>query len=586
MSASLRRSTSQTSAFDNLSDGNDKMLTIGLYAIADSSGAPPRDLHDHSLAFMSEGKLLSFLELERISRIKHDNRLPWHLEELLDNQDFDLPAKFRVVFVDSFDGRKVKTPSGRIRLAAPPSERLPNAPELAQGHFLEHDADIYVCSQELAHLGSLLPFCGGYQENSLLIHIDGGASISNCSAWSYRHGKIRNLGFSWELKPATANFNHNPLSAALLGMPPGSDLSVPGKLMGFASYGQPHAELKSWLKAHNWFHNLDHDVSEFRKAAASDFGWRADELSTHDQFLMDIAACMQQYLEEQVEDYIFHYQERTGARHLYYAGGVALNIRLNSRLENSGRFESVHIPPCANDSGLALGAASLLEFLEHGEVSACSPFLNSFKVEPYRYAPQFDVRELASLIAGGAIVGVCVGNAEIGPRALGHRSLLAKPSSLEIRDRLSTEMKRREWYRPVAPIVLRSEAEKLFVNSTTSNLSRYMLGDFHVRQAARDSIQGVVHVDGSARAQVIDEDDEELRLVIELLKQLRDAHAIPCLINTSFNQSGEPIVHTHGQALHAGWAMGADALVLDNRLVFNPDSGPRRPSSAKSLGQK
>jgi carbamoyltransferase len=547
------------------------MTTLAVYAIPDPNENPPGDLHDHSLVLMDEGRVVELIELERISRRKHDNQLGSYLEDLVKTSSLRLPDQPRVVFVDSFAGRRFTTRTGLIHLEAEDKDNLASTPEPAVGRFMDYyDVEFLVCNHELAHVGSHLAFTGGFKDNSLLVHIDGGASNSNCSAWLYQNGSIRHLYHSWELKPHTTNFNVNPLSSAILGLPKGSNLQVAGKLMGYAAYGEANPELKAWLKRHDWFRDCDHDMSPFFEAAADDHHWFADSFDTRDQFLMDIAACIQKDMEDAVERFIFRFQEQTDARHLYYSGGVALNIKANSRLENSGVFESIHVPPCCSDTGLALGAASLVEFLTGGKVEKHSPFINSFGLKSYSYDPQFDVGDIAARIAQDKVIGICTGYGEVGPRALGHRSLIANPCSLELRDRISISMKKREWYRPLAPMVLRTEADRLFEGASSSALSRYMLGSYEVRPEVRTQIPGVVHVDGSARAQVVDENDPDLKLVVDLLTKLQDAHGIPCVINTSLNRSGEPIVHTHKEAMVAGQEMGIDALVLDNNLVSFP----------------
>jgi carbamoyltransferase len=545
------------------------MLTLGIYAIPNPSENLSSEVHDHNLVVMSDGRISEMIESERITRKKHDNELHLLLEDLIDEGLLHLPDKFRVVFVDSFAGRRIHTPKGLISLEADDVKEMPVALQPASGHIAGCEVQTFVCSHELAHIGTHLAFTGGFQENSLLVHIDGGASKSNCSVWLYRDGKIQHIYHSWELHPQAMNFSGNPFSSAILGMPESDNLSIAGKLMGYSSYGAANSELKEWLRAHNWFWSSDGSHTRFFEDAARDFHWHFDRFDTNDPFIKDIAACIQEDIEERVEDFIFSFKNKIGAKHLYYSGGVALNIRINSRLENSGRFESIHIPPCCNDTGLAIGAAALLEFLECGRVEKHGPFLNSLGLEAYSYDPQFKISDLATRIAHGHVIGICTGNAEVGPRALGHRSLIASPCSKEVRNRVSLTMKEREWYRPVAPMVLRSEAEKLFENASSSALSRYMLGDYKVRPEARDLLPGIVHVNGMARAQVVEEGDRELALIADLLEELRGAHGIPCVINTSFNRKGEPIVHTRNDAMTSARAMKLDALILDNVLLLN-----------------
>jgi carbamoyltransferase len=551
------------------------MVTLGIYGIPNLEGNLQTEVHDHSLVIMEAGKVVDFIELERVTRLKHDNRLHLYLDPLLQDH-LQLPRELRIVFVDCIAGRRLVTPNRSIELEAPVRAGLASFPEIASGRLFGQPVETWFCNHELAHIGTHLVFSGGFEDNSLLIHIDGGASKSSCSVWHYRGGEIHPVHHSWELHAQAMNFCDNPLASALLGLEEGSNLTLAGKLMGYARYGQPNPELKQWLRKNRWFDCGAQWRSAFFKSAQRDHGFQSQGFDLRDPFCMNIAACIQEDIQDAVQEFIYRYQGETGSRHLYYSGGVALNIGINARLEASGRFETFHIPPCCNDSGLALGAAAMLEFSFGAGIAKHSPFLNSWRTKAYRYAPEFDIRDLADRIAGGQIVGVCVGRAEVGPRALGHRSIVASPSSVEIRDRLSMEMKRREWYRPVAPIALDSEAGQLFECDPSCALLRYMLGECRVLPKARSKIPGVVHVDGTARVQVVHADDPELALMVDLLTCMRDRHGILCLINTSFNRAGEPLVQTEEEALAAGEEMGLDALVINNDLIAADLSFPRR----------
>jgi carbamoyltransferase len=147
--------------------------------------------------------VIIFAESERLTRRKHDNQLHLYLENLLNDDQLPLDDTLRVIFVDSYNGSTVQTPNNPVHLWSEGGETLIHKPQLARGKFADHKTEIWRCPHELAHVGSVLPFTGGFEENSLLIHIDGGASLSNCSAWHYRDDKIDYLHYSWELKPHT-----------------------------------------------------------------------------------------------------------------------------------------------------------------------------------------------------------------------------------------------------------------------------------------------------------------------------------------------------------------------------------------------
>jgi carbamoyltransferase len=278
---------------------------------------------------------------------------------------------------------------------------------------------------------------------------------------------------------------------------------------------------------------------------------------------------MQHHLETEILRYVGRFREVTGARHLYYSGGAALNIHANTRIEGELDFESVSIPPAPSDAGLALGAAAFLEWKAGCPVRKHSAFLNHLAPHvPSASVPQglpvlHSEDEVASAMADGKLVGVWVGDAELGPRALGHRSLLARPDSVDLRRKLSETVKHREWYRPVAPMMLQDVAEKALKGyKPGSALARYMLGAWSLRPAWVQAFWGCVHADGTVRAQVVDDDAPELSHIHRLLDLLQQRHGIHGVINTSFNRRGEPIVQTLDEALSSALAMGIDALWL------------------------
>jgi carbamoyltransferase len=258
---------------------------------------------------------------------------------------------------------------------------------------------------------------------------------------------------------------------------------------------------------------------------------------------------------------IFEAQRRTGARHLYLAGGAALNIPTNAALESSGAFASVHVPPCASDAGLALGAAAWLELQDRGELPRHGAFLGRLGV-PDDSVPLAAVPEVAALLAAGAVVGVCNGASEVGPRALGHRSLLARPDSVTLRRRVSEAIKGREWYRPLAPsICVEVAREALGGPVTGSHLAPFMLGAFRLCEGWAPRFSGVLHHDGSLRAHVVPNEPDHAFLHAVLLELWR-VHGVAGLINTSFNGPGEPMVHRHEDALPLARRMGLDAVVI------------------------
>jgi carbamoyltransferase len=328
-----------------------------------------------------------------------------------------------------------------------------------------------------------------------------------------------------------------------------------------------------WLKSNGYFKNIWQDHSPFYEKAKADFGWTGKLGDTRDTFLQDVAAAFQRMFEDEWLDYLTRLQERVGADYLYFSGGCALNIVANTRIIQSGLFKDVFIPPCPGDSGLPIGAAAYTEWKKHGKIGQHSPYLNNAFLPPETTEFSNDVvEETAQLIADGKVVGLCNGMAEIGPRALGNRSIVARPDSTEIARRVSTDCKGREWYRPIAPVMLEKNAKRLTGIDHIHHLARYMLLDYLIPKENRQEIAGVVHLDGTSRIQaVFDRSDNPF--LWELLSCVNQKHGIPALINTSFNRRGEPIVHNIEQAMRSARKMGLDAVVANFKLETLNTSG-------------
>lgn len=537
------------------------MITVGLYGIADTtSGAAPTYTHDHGVAVLREGRVLAAVELERITGRKHDNRLPHFITALLERLvPPDEPVRF--VSVNSFVGSAFVSGDGNLRIEPRGPVPISSEPVPADVYWFpdgrtRRPATGFVVCHELAHVASHLPFIGRFVDGALAVHIDGGASRSACSFWDVVDARPRLRQADWGLlKDVVNNFNASPIACAILGFAPEQHLSIPGRLMGYAGLGEADPSMARWLRAHRWF--LEASVESTRAALQARFG----PLSPRNPTSQALCACLQAAFQE---DVVREIAVRAKLHdHLYLAGGAALNIPTNAALQ--AQFGSVWVPPATSDAGLALGAAAWIEYLDLGELPIHGPFLNGLGVPVGE--PSLDcIEATAALLMEGAAVGICNGAAEIGPRALGHRSIVSRADDPQLRIRVSENIKRREWYRPVAPALCEAAArEVLDDRATDSPLSRFMLGAWQVRPEWRDRLAGVLHADGTVRAQVV-RDDGQNRWFHALLQSLWERHGIPALINTSFNGPGTPIVHEHAEARPLATAMGLDAVVVHGSL--------------------
>jgi carbamoyltransferase len=294
---------------------------------------------------------------------------------------------------------------------------------------------------------------------------------------------------------------------------------------------------------------------------------------SYQQAHADLAASVQTRLQEVLLDLARWLHAQTGDAALCLAGGVALNCVANSYLAAHGPFERIWVQPAAGDAGTALGAA-LYVARELGD--ACAPMrtaaLGRQWSEPELAAalttaavpferPDDIAEAVAEVLAGNGVVAWFQGRSEFGPRALGHRSLLAHPGHAANLSRLN-DIKGREQFRPVAPMVLLDRAAEIFEGPLPSP---FMLFTHHVRPSWIERIPAVVHVDGSARVQTVD--PAEAPLVARLLRAFERRAGLPVVVNTSLNTAGRPMVDDPRDALECFGAAPIDALALGPFLV-------------------
>ena len=288
-------------------------------------------------------------------------------------------------------------------------------------------------------------------------------------------------------------------------------------------------------------------------------------------------------LEGHVLRLVAHFRERTALPNLCVAGGVGLNVKLNSRLYSCGLFDDVFVFPIPSDSGTAVGAAAgvfqdatgtRVQPLEHvywgpeSDDAAIERELRSCGVE---YHACDDVAEAtAELLAQGKVVAWFQGRLEGGPRALGGRSILADPRDTRSRDRVNGAVKFREYWRPFCPSIT-EEAAPRYLQQPKS--APFMILAFDATDAAVEEIPVVVHVDRTMRVQTVDERANPP--CYRLLKAYERRTGVPALLNTSFNVKGEAVVASPRDALRTFWSTGLDALAIGSFVVTKPHAPNR-----------
>jgi carbamoyltransferase len=290
----------------------------------------------------------------------------------------------------------------------------------------------------------------------------------------------------------------------------------------------------------------------------------------------DIAHSLQVVLEETVVEIAQWLHQASGCTDLCMAGGVALNCVMNARVRDRGPFEHIWVQPAAGDAGTALGAAVWIDAKERGDGSGpytmdhayLGPSFGDDEIEAFLRWSKLPYRRLddvaaqtAEILARDEVIGWFQGRMEFGPRALGSRSILASPIHAEMQARLN-EIKDREDFRPVAPVVLEEEAGEWFVGA---GVSPFMLFIHDVRPEKADRIPAVRHTDGTARIQTVNRAQHPL--YYDLIKAFAARTGVPVLVNTSFNTRGEPIVCTPRDAVESFWTSPLDALVIGTFLL-------------------
>jgi len=568
------------------------MFTLGINAA----------FHDSAACLVNDGRLLAAAEDERFTRIKHGKRpipfstyeLPFHaIDYCLQVAGIALKDVDQVAY--SFDPYLLINEKKATELHLPipfhlkdwdPTDPQPwenlflssiiNAPaQLADGyphhlqkrflgttpadwewHFIEH----HLCHAASAFLPS--PFA-----DAAVLVLDGRGETATTS---YHIGEQQTLTRIGQVNlPHSLGLLYEEVTT-YLGFLHSSDEY---KVMALASYGKP-AYVKDFREMVWMGKQGQYRIQQTQLEARFGPSRKRYEPFTGHHF--DIARSLQYVLEETVLELTLWLHEETKSQSLTLAGGVALNCVLNARIRDDGPFKQVWVQPAAGDSGTALGAALWADAKLRGDGEKryvmnhvylgpaydddfIGDFLRKAKVPHSRM--KNIAAETAELLAANRIVGWFQGSMEYGPRALGSRSILASPSLPEMQAWLN-EVKDREDFRPVAPVVTEEDASLWFLEAQPSP---FMLFVNQVSPDKADLIPAVKHIDGTARIQTVNR--EQNPLYYDLVKAFEQITGVPVLINTSFNTVGRPIVCSPRDALECFWTSPFDVSVMGPYLI-------------------
>lgn len=359
------------------------------------------------------------------------------------------------------------------------------------------------------------------------------------------------------------------------------------KVMGLASYGDPsryrdaikdliRPEGDGFVIATEHFDERSRILYPSEALAKLFGGPRRVRESELEQRHKDVAAALQERVEEIGLHLARRLKERTGAKNICMAGGVALNCVMNTRILNEVPFDGLYVQPAAYDAGGALGAPYWVYHQELGRPRAfvmdranfgpeySDAFIEAILKEGLlRYRKSDDIaRDAAQLLADGKIVGWFQGRGEFGPRALGHRSILADPSNPTMQDHVNLRVKHREDFRPFAPSALEESFQTYF---ETKHLDPFMTTVIPVVEEYRAKLPAITHVDGTARLQTVSQKTNPL--YHQLISELGERTGIPVVLNTSYNVRGEPMVCTPKDALRCFFTTGIDHLAIGSFIV-------------------
>lgn len=590
------------------------MLVLGYNGGLD--GYPSRfdSSHDSAAALVIDGQVVAACEEERFTRRKHTGEFPrlameYCLREggLRGFQDLDLIVYFndyplmfgREMVVENRSGFSrlgrlalgagLGVMRGFNRLADYSNARNERVFARHTGHS-PRAGQYRVVPHHLCHVASTF-YASPFSE-ALCLAVDAQGESASGTAMLGRDASLTLLGQTFA--PNSLGYLYAMITK-FLGFDPHDEY----KVMGLAPYGDPAAYREFFrtilrVRPDGWY-EVDPGLmmrlilrdamcpagSLYPSAMVRALGPARLAFDAVSQCHMDVAAALQEALEDAMLGTLRHLQAQTGQRNLCMAGGVALNCSMNGKIARSGLFERIFIQPAAHDAGNSLGAAlygyhELLGqprrpaprnrvYLGPGAApGSIESALREFGEKILHTRPEHLYRHVTRQIAAGKVVGWYQGRMEWGPRALGNRSILADARRDDMKDIVNHAVKLREGFRPFAPACLAEHAAAWF-DMTGLEESPYMLFCVPVREDRRALIPAVTHVDGSARVQTVSEQDNPG--LHALLRAFHRRTGVPILLNTSFNVKGEPIVNTPADAVRCFLGTQIDLLVLGDVVI-------------------
>jgi carbamoyltransferase len=551
--------------------------------------------HDPSAVIFNDNQLIFGVEEERLTRDKHAiNTFPERaIRQCLSYCDINLTDVSKVVlpwdpnlyaqsFVSNIKQAVVGPESARTKFY--------QTGKAAKKSFVSMMFSVNSIETQLESIGTDVPpietrshhRCHAASalypapfDDGLVLTIDGRGEYDSTVVWKATNNELRRIK-TWEYPNSLGIFF--AVVTKFLGYYPNNG---EGKVMGLAPYGGKNHEIETTLRD-LIDTGTDYDVTEVTSGGFESGVKRLENIFQRSrntnrgeftQWEKDLAFTTQLLLEEIVTDIVGEYTREFNTGNIGLAGGVSLNCKMNRRVMELDETNQIFIQPVAHDAGTAVGAGMLecepesvseMNNVYWGPKFSAESIAETLDKNKLTYERPDDItRVIAERLAAGDLVGWFQGRLEMGPRALGNRSILADPRTEASRDRINEFVKHREEWRPFAPSMLEEEAQKYLKHPESSP---YMIKTFATKPENRDDITAVLHPsDGTTRPHTVRKDQNPQ--YYRLISEFNDITGVPVILNTSFNDHSEPIVTTPTEAIKDFFGMGLDAFVLEDFMI-------------------
>ena len=535
--------------------------------------------HDSAVALLIDGEIVHAIEEERLNRIKHTNKVPVHaINAILKEQKIEL-TDIDYFVIDATEGYFETLIKKAHYIDTSVVDLLSPKAYIAQLFKKVFDVEIdeqKICfvDHHMAHAASSF-YLSGFEE-SLILTLDGiGENISG----RILYGKDNEMT---EIDVISEDNSLGHFYADVVKFV-GYDAFDEYKVMGLAPYGDPATYRDVFSLFYKLLPNGKFKVNrDIIRVLLYEIGKPRKKGEKFDQMYKDIAAALQEALENIIMHVLEFYAVNSGCDKLCLAGGVAHNCSANGKIYYSGFFEEIFVQPASHDAGNSVGAAiytyvnkskeKKIKKLEHvflstsveeGEV--LSHILHNWASFIAFKKEDSIEQKAAELLADGKILGWVQGKSEFGPRALGNRSIIADPRPPENKSIVNKMVKKREAYRPFAPSILEEKAEDYFDVSLDGTCFDYMTFVVNVKEEYRKELGAITHVDGTARIQTVKQSINPKYW--NLINEFGKISGVPIILNTSFNNNVEPIVDTAEDAIVCFLTTGLDCLVIGDYLI-------------------